>query len=233
MDLEVELDRLYSLPLDEFTSERNAIAKAAKDRDDVAKRVKAIKKPSVGAWTLNQLARRHSAEITELLSIRDDLERADSPQGVRDLTGKRRDLVAKLSKLARSILEESEHGASHATVEKVSQGLLAVGDEEDRILLRKGRLTREPTSSGLAVFGLGATDLEEEMIPQVSLKTRREVERLRRDAERLQQESARLTQEAEFADEQARRARGKADRAAAAADEAREKANAAGRTAGL
>lgn len=236
MDVDSELDRLYSLPLDEFTSDRNAIAKAAKDNgdDDAATRVKALKKPSVGAWTLNQLARKHSDEIAELLSIRDDLERAGPPQELRELTRKRRDLVAKLTKMARSILETSEHGASHATVEKVSQGLLAGGNDEDRELLRKGRMTQEPTSSGLEAFGFG-TDLSEESntSPKAPLKAQREVQRLRREAERLQQESARLAQEAEFADEQARRARGKADRAAEAADEAREKANEAGRTAGL
>ena len=235
MDVDGELDRLYSLPLDGFTSERNSIAKAAKDDGDVdaATRVKALKKPSVGAWTLNQLARQHSDEIAELLSIRDELERAGSPQELRDLTRRRRDLVAKLSKMARSILEESEHGASHATVEKVSQGLLAGGDDEDRELLRKGRLTREPTSSGLEAFGFGAEADEAEATPKVALKAQREVQKLRREAERLQQESAQLAQEAAFADEQARRAREKADRAAAAADEAREKADRAAEEAGL
>lgn len=236
MDIESELDRLYSLPLDGFTSERNSIAKAAKEggEDVAATRVKALKKPSVGAWTLNQLARRHSDEITELLSIRDDLERADSPQELRDLTRRRRDLVAKLSKMARSVLEESEHGASHATVEKVSQGLLAGGDDDDRELLRKGRLTREPTSSGLEAFGFGAEASEDaEATPKVSLKAQREVQKLRREAERLQQESARLAQEAAFAEEQARRARDKADRAAAVADGALAEADRAGREAGL
>ena len=236
MDVDSELDRLYSLPLDEFTSERNAIAKAAKDdgADDVAKRVKALKKPSVGAWTLNQLARQHSDEIAELLSIRDELERAGSPQELRDLARRRRDLVAKLSKLARSVLEESEHGASHATVEKVSQGLLAGGDDEDRELLRKGRLTREPTSSGLEAFGFGAgTSEEPEPTSKVSLKAQREVQKLRREAEQLQQESARLAQEAAFAQEQARSARAKADRAADVANAAREEADGAAREAGL
>ena len=236
MDVDSELDRLYSLPLDEFTSERNSIANAAKNDgdDDAAKTVKALKKPSVGAWTLNQLARKHSDEIAELLSIREELERADSPQELRDLAGRRRDLVAKLSKMARSILAESEHGASHATVEKVSQGLLAGGDDADRELLRKGRLTREPTSSGLEAFGFGAEVSDEpESSPKVSLKAQREVHKLRREAERLQQESAQLEQEAAFAQEQARRAREKADVAAAAADDAREKADRVAEEAGL
>jgi hypothetical protein len=235
MDLESELDRLYSLPLDEFTSERNSIAMAAKDdgKDDAAERIKALKKPSVGAWTLNQLAREHSDEIAELLSIRDELEGAD-PQELRDLARRRRDLVARLSKLARSILDASNHGSSRATVEKVSQALLVGGEDEEREWLRRGRLTREPTSSSLKVFGFDAeSDDGVESTPKVSLKAQREVQKLRREAERLQQESAQFEQEAAFAQEQARRAREKADVAAAAADEAREKADRAAEEAGL
>ena len=229
MDTEAELDRLYSVPLDEFTSTRNAIAKDAED----GRRIKQLKKPSVGAWTINQLVRKHPDEIAELLSVRDELERAGSPKELRELSGRRRELVARLASLARAILEDSPHGASHATLEKVSQGLLAGGTEEDRELLQKGRLTKEPSGGGLEAFGFGAGEIEEDTTPKVSLKTQREVERLRREAERLQQESAQLAQEAAFADEQARRVREKADRAAAAADEAREKANAVAEEAGL
>jgi hypothetical protein len=119
-------------------------------------------------------------------------------------------------------------------VEKVSQGLLAGGDDEDRELLRKGRLTREPTSSGLEAFGFGADAAEEpDATPKVPLKAQREVQKLRREAEQLQQESAQFEQEAAFAQEQARRVREKADVAAAAADEAREKAERAAEEAGL
>lgn len=235
MDLESELDRLYSLSLDGFTSERNAIAKAAKDAGDdaAATGVKALKKPSVGAWTLNQLAREHPDQIAELLSVRDELERASSPHELRDLSKRRRELVARLAKMARAILQDSGHGSSDATVEKVSQGLLAGGGDEDRELLRKGRLTREPASSGLEALGFAAEATEEDATRQVSLKAQREVQKLRREAERLQQESARLEQEAAFAEEQARRARDKADRAAVAADAAREETDRAAEDAGL
>ena len=156
MDLEVALDRLYSVPLDEFTSARNAIAKEAEDGG----RIKQLKKPSVGAWTINQLVRRHPDEIRELFSVRDELEHADSPKELRELSGRRRELVARLTSLARSILEDSPHGASHATLEKVSQGLLAGGTEEERTLLEKGRLTREPSASGLEAFGFVPTEVE-------------------------------------------------------------------------
>jgi hypothetical protein len=231
MDLQAELDRLYSLPLDGFTAARNEIAKAA--AGDEAKAIKALKKPSVGAWALNQLARKHPEDLRELLSVRDELERASSPGALRELSNKRRTLVARLTKLARKILEDAGHGSSQPTLEKVSQGLLAGGTEEERDDLEKGRLTREPSSSGLDAFGFDAGVMEEETSPRVSLKAQREVQKLRREAERLQQESARLEQEASFAEEQARRARAKAEEAATAADEARERAEASAEEAGI
>ncbi len=236
MDVEATLDGLYDQPLDSFTAERNEIAAAAKKAgdDEAAQRVKQLKKPSVAAWAINQLVRRHPDVISELLEARDRLEKADSPGELRALSKRRRELVAELTNLAKDVLEDSPHGASHNTLEKVSQGLLAGGTDEERGLLEKGRLTREPTASGLDAFGFGgAVEEDPAPAPTVSLKTQREIQRLRRESERLQQEAARLEQEASFAEEQARRARAKADEAAAAAEEAREGADRAAEEAGV
>jgi hypothetical protein len=51
--LESEIDRLYQLPLSEFTAGRNALAKTLKGTE--AARVKALPKPTVVPWTINQL----------------------------------------------------------------------------------------------------------------------------------------------------------------------------------
>lgn len=236
MDVEAELDRLYGAPLEDFITERDAIARAAKqagDNDD-ARRIKKLGKPSVAAWAINQVARYHRDEIEELLFVQDELARADSPTELRSLSTRRRELVAKMTSLAREILGEGGHGASATTMEKISQGLLAAGSEEERELLRRGRLTREPTGSGLEAFGMMSTeDPGQQSAARVPLKTQREVQRLRREAERLQQEAARLTQEADFAEEQARRARTAAEEAAAAAMVAAATANKAAEAAGI
>lgn len=50
--LEAEIGRLYQLPVDEFTSARNALAKKAGSE---ASRVRSLVKPSVPAWAVNQL----------------------------------------------------------------------------------------------------------------------------------------------------------------------------------
>jgi hypothetical protein len=53
-----EIDRLYQLPLDQFTTARNALAKEAGPE---AADVRSLEKPSVAAWAVNQLywQRRH------------------------------------------------------------------------------------------------------------------------------------------------------------------------------
>ena len=50
--IEDEIARLYQLPLDEFTSARNALAKRA---GSDAAGIRALTKPSVPAWAVNQL----------------------------------------------------------------------------------------------------------------------------------------------------------------------------------
>ena len=57
-----EIDRLYELPLEEFTAARNALAK---ETGDAA--LKQLKKPTVPAWAVNQLARRREVDMRRLL----------------------------------------------------------------------------------------------------------------------------------------------------------------------
>ncbi len=50
--LDADIDRLYQLPLDQFTSARNALARAAGSDGSVVKR---LAKPPLAAWAVNQL----------------------------------------------------------------------------------------------------------------------------------------------------------------------------------
>ena len=105
--LDREIDRLYALPLDEFTARRNELAKRLKKQgeEDAAEEVTALVKPSVPAWTINQLARRQKKEVQALLATGTRLRkaqeralagggadalqaaRAEERETVRDLTG--------------------------------------------------------------------------------------------------------------------------------------------------
>ena len=57
--LERELDALYQLPLDQFTSARDDLAKRlrADGQAEQAEQVKALRKPPVAVWLVNRLVR--------------------------------------------------------------------------------------------------------------------------------------------------------------------------------
>ena len=71
MKIEDEVDRLYQLPLKEFTPARNALAKQA-DGDHAAT-VRALQKPSVPAWAVNQLYWQKRAVYDELVEAAERL----------------------------------------------------------------------------------------------------------------------------------------------------------------
>ena len=59
--MEDEIDALFKLPLGEFAPERNALAARFKKAGEHAQAdaAKALSKPSVAAWVVNQLHWRH------------------------------------------------------------------------------------------------------------------------------------------------------------------------------
>ena len=68
--LEDEIDALFQLPLSDFTNERNALASRLKKdgRANEAGAVKALSKPSVSAWVVNQIYWNHRDEFDELIA---------------------------------------------------------------------------------------------------------------------------------------------------------------------
>src|SRR5262245_27729970 len=66
-----EIDALFQLSPPEFVAARNALAAQLKKdgRNDVAGRVKALPKPSISAWTVNQLYWKHRDAFEKLLEI--------------------------------------------------------------------------------------------------------------------------------------------------------------------
>ena len=69
IDLEAELDVLYSAPLKDFVATRNALAKRLRAAGDQAEadRVKALAKPPLSAWAVNQLAFRAPEQMAVLM----------------------------------------------------------------------------------------------------------------------------------------------------------------------
>jgi hypothetical protein len=162
-DLEAEIDRLYGVPLDEFIAERDQLAKQLNrdgDRESGA-RVKALRKPTVGAWALNQALRRRRVEKEALLATADRLREAQEallsggdPADLREATREERTLTSALADSAEAIASEAGKSGP-ALRDRVRATLHAAAlDEEARAELESGRFTREREAVGLGAFEL-------------------------------------------------------------------------------
>jgi hypothetical protein len=144
---------LYGLPLEEFTKERDALAKELRQGGDkeAADEVKALRKPSVSAWTVNQLARRHPQEMRELVKAGEGLRKAQraavggkGPDALRDATRAHRDRLDNLTSFARE-----ELGADGQTLQRAVQNLRSASiDKEASKTLLAGTLTGDIEQAG-------------------------------------------------------------------------------------
>src|SRR5438874_1548022 len=103
--LEEDLDALFQLPPTEFTAARNTLAARLKKtgRGVEAERVKALLKPSISAWAVNQLYWRHRHDFDGLIAAGERLRRAHTAQlageasDTRGPHGARREALARLT----------------------------------------------------------------------------------------------------------------------------------------
>ena len=79
------LDALFSAPREEFVKLRDRKARelASSGASDEAKALRALKKPTVAAWAMNQVARTDPAKATAILDAYRKLRAADSPTAFR------------------------------------------------------------------------------------------------------------------------------------------------------
>ena len=153
-----ELDRLYALPLDEFTRERDALAKRLRnDRDAPAGAVKALKKPSIAAWAVNQVQRDRPDEVRELIDVTEELHRvyerlssAGARERLEEAAEMQRKLIRSLVRCAAQLLEAGGYAPSDATLGKVADTLRAAGlDPDVREQVAQGRVVKEQRAAGL------------------------------------------------------------------------------------
>jgi hypothetical protein len=135
-------------------------------------RVKALVKPSVSAWAINQLARKHSDAISRYLRASDRLFRAQ----VRGMSTKAADpdfapaaeeqknRLAELMGLAQEMLSAGGHGQSRTVLDRIQMTLRsAILSESARSELEAGRMTGDVGESGfdaLAVQLAQAPEIE-------------------------------------------------------------------------
>jgi hypothetical protein len=144
---------LYGLPLEEFTKERDALAKELRQGGDkeAADEVKALRKPPVSAWTVNQLARRHPQEMRALVKAGEGLRKAQrsavgggGPDALRDATRAHRDRLDDLALFARD-----ELGVDGQTLQRAVQTLRSASvDKEASKTLLDGTLTGDVEQAG-------------------------------------------------------------------------------------
>ena len=149
-----ESQKLYALPLSEFTAARNARAKALKPNDpELAAAVAALPKPSVAAGALNELVHEDPSEIRALVQsgkrLRQAQEAAVSGKNGADLNEAIAEHRGALDRVQRDLRRRKLSGP---TLEKATQTLRVASLDPDLWpLLERGLLHEDLTASG---FGL-------------------------------------------------------------------------------
>jgi hypothetical protein len=246
-DFDQEIDRLFELPPEEFTAARNELARHLKSEGDTAASaaVKQLGKPTVAAWTINQLARQEKDAIHDLLNagttLREAQERAlkaDAGDALRQAQEEERRALRTLTQHAHQILEQAGRPATRSVLDQISSTLRAAAvSEEGRAALPAGRLSGEVKPSGFdALAGIevaGRTRVPKRRAaapPRDELAERRREKQEREQRRRELRERARkLDAEAREAEREAERAERAATKARAAAEERRRKADDAAR----
>ena len=135
------LDRLYQVPLSEFVAARNALAKESGANGAA---IRALPKPSVPAWAVNQLYWREREAYDDLIARAQDLRATHDAT----LAGKRADLrgasrahedaVDAALKATLGIMAGDGHPVSDATKQAIATTLRGLPADE-----APGRLTRQ------------------------------------------------------------------------------------------
>jgi len=155
-----EVGRLYSLGLDEFIAERDAAAKRAREDGDrdAAKRIKALRKPSVPAAAINRAVRADESAAEGLIAAGERLEVAQSEALAGGDADTLREAIAAHSEAVEALMEtvarELDGAGGSAAIDRARETLrAAAGDEELRGELAAGTLVRDREGVG---FGGGA-----------------------------------------------------------------------------
>jgi hypothetical protein len=136
------VDRLYGLPLPEFTGARNAAASELRKagRREAADQVKALRKPTAAAAAVNRLVRKHRSEVEQFLR---------AAAVLRDAQFSRKGDLAAAAKEEHEELER----LTHIGGETVRQTLLAAAvDDEAAQQLLEARLERELEPRGFGTL---------------------------------------------------------------------------------
>ena len=224
-----ELERLFGLPLDEFTAARTEAVKRLRKEGqaDEAAELQAVKKPTAPVWALNQAARREPGDVRALVRAAERV-RQDPAGGDADFRAHLGDVVRE----AERALAEAKHKASQETTRRITTTARAAAASLPDELTR-GVLRDELEPSGFeAMAGMApppkpsaskkATAKKEDAVAK-----RKRVEEARGALTEARDEARRLRQEAGAAERSAAKAIAAAEKAEEAVQEAEERLEAA------
>jgi hypothetical protein len=143
---DADVDQLYGLPLDEFVAARNALAKSRKEPA-----LRKLRKPSVAAWHVDQLARSHAPLVQALVDagagVRQAQQRALA--GARGGGDELRSASAAHRSAVDALVDALPSDASPSTAERVRSTLMSASLDESAVDdLVAGRLVDEVEASG-------------------------------------------------------------------------------------
>lgn len=240
---EAEIDRLYALPLREFISARDELARRLRedDRRDQAEHVKSLRKPTAAVWLVNQLARERELDVQRLLKAGEALTesqvratKGNSSEGFLEARREEHRALERLTEAAREMAEREGVGSS--AVDRATQTLRAASvTREGRELLKRGRVTEELQPPGFeALAGLRPADSRSREKKQAStprrdeqVNRRRALKEAREQVRELREEERELGAAARAAEREAERGEREASVLRKQAEEARAKAEAA------
>jgi hypothetical protein len=152
-----EIDRLFQLPLGEFTHARNALAaKLKKDgAAENAEQLKGLSKPSISAWVANQLYWRDRKSFDRLLAAGEAFRKAQAAQlaghstDIRAPLAARREALNELAKRASATLHDAGHASPRDTMRRITMTLEALATYgESPGAPQPGRLTADVDPPG-------------------------------------------------------------------------------------
>src|SRR6266850_7709154 len=157
--LDDDIDALFRLPLTEFVGARKALAARLKRNGLVSESegVKALAKPSISAWAVNQLYWRQREAFDELIATSQRFRKAQvtgKMVNMREALDARRETLSHLSDLATEVLRDAGHNPSLDTLRRIAttiEALSVATSLSDRPSL--GRLTEDIDPPGFDSLG--------------------------------------------------------------------------------
>ncbi|MGA8993270.1 MAG: hypothetical protein WB441_03075, partial [Nocardioidaceae bacterium] len=153
-------EELYALLPGEFTGTRNAWAKQTRADGDaeLARRITALRRPSVAAWVVNTMMRHQADQMAGVLDLGEALRQAQDDldaDALRDLTRQRRQLTTAITHQGRELASDLGQKVTESVADQVRDTLhAAMVDAEAAAAVRSGMLV-----SALAATGVGPADV--------------------------------------------------------------------------